>query len=160
LPTYGAEEGLNDGSGLWLLAGLGHLVTLPRAAVTIYMGCVAIGPGAIGLLIARGRLTEPANDVVALCRDTVILAACLTAAISPHYTWYFAWLALPPVVAPIPAILWLSVSPVVLYLDPFNDRFFWPGIVYLPAAGLTLFSLWKRHAPRSVVISASEGRSK
>jgi alpha-1,6-mannosyltransferase len=160
LPTYGSEEGLSNGSGVWLLAGLGHLVALPRAAVTIYLCCAAIGLGAIGLLIARGRRVEPASDIVALCRDTAILAACVTAVISPHYTWYFAWLALPSVVAPIPAILWLSVSPVVLYLDPFNDRFFWPGIVYLPAAGLTLFSLWKRHAPRAVVIAASEGRSK
>jgi alpha-1,6-mannosyltransferase len=160
LPTYGSEEGLNDGSGVWLLAGLGHLVALPHAAVTIYLCCAAIGLGAVALLIARGRWAAPEHDVVALCRDTAILAGCVTAVISPHYTWYFAWLALPSVVAPIPAILWLSVSPVVLYLDPFNDRFVWPGIVYLPAAGLTLFSLWKRHAPRAVVIAASEGHPK
>ena len=63
---------------------------------------------------------------------------------SPHYTWYFAWLALPSVIAPIPAVLWLSAAPVALYLDPDNSRFLWRCIVYLPAAALTIAALRRR----------------
>jgi len=155
LPTYGAEEGLDDGSGFWLLAGLSRLFVLPPGAASIYMLCVAAGFGLLALWIARGRT----SDVGRLCRDTAVLAACATAAISPHYAWYFAWLALPCVVAPVPAVIWLSVAPVVLYIDPFHERFFWPSLVYLPAAGLTLAALWRRrHMPR-VTVAASESRA-
>jgi alpha-1,6-mannosyltransferase len=140
LPTYGAEEGLDDGSGLWLLAGLSHLFALPSGAVVIYMVCVAAGFALLSFWIARGRT----SDAGRLCRDTAILAAAATAAISPHYAWYFAWLALPCVVAPVPAVIWLSVAPVVLYVDPFHERFFWPSLVYLPAVGLSLAALWRR----------------
>jgi alpha-1,6-mannosyltransferase len=144
LSSYGAEEGLDDGSGFWLLAGLSHLVTLPHAAGALYAACVAVGFGALALWIAQRRVMGATEDVVLLCRDTAVLAACATAAISPHYPWYFAWLALPCVVAPIPAVIWLSVAPVLLYLDPFHERFFWPALVYVPAAGLALGSLWRR----------------
>jgi hypothetical protein len=67
--------------------------------------------------------------------------ACLTAAISPHYPWYFAWLALPSVIRPFRAVLWLSAAPVLLYLDPLSERFLWPSLVYLPALGLALADL-------------------
>lgn len=157
LPSYGSEEGLASGTGFWVLAGLAHLFTLPPAAGAIYMACAAIGLLAVALVILRGKAVGAGHDVVLLCRDTAILAACATAIISPHYTWYFAWLALPSVVAPLPAVLWLSVAPVILYLDPLGERFFWPGIVYLPAAGLTLFSMWKRRAPQHAAITTSEG---
>ena len=144
LGGYGTEEGMADGSGIWLLAGLSHLFPLPTAAPAIYAACVAAGFAVLALRIMRGR--EPLPDTLLLCRDVAVLAACATVAISPHYPWYFAWLALPAVVAPIPAVIWLSVSPVLLYLDPFHERFFWPCLVYLPAVALSLVGLWRRHA--------------
>jgi len=141
---YGAEEGMADGSGIWLLAGMSHLFQLPEAAPAIYAACVAAGFALLALRIMRG--TAPMPDTVLLCRDVAVLAACATVAISPHYPWYFAWLALPAVIAPVPAVIWLSVSPVLLYIDPFRERFFWPCLVYLPAAALSLAGLWRRHA--------------
>jgi alpha-1,6-mannosyltransferase len=157
LPTYGAEEGFDDGSGFWLLAGLSHLFTLPRRITAIYICCVAAAFGGLALWISRGRRDVPANDVVLLCRDTAILAACATAAIGPHYAWYFAWLALPCVVAPVPAVIWLSAAPVIFFIDPFNERFFWPSLVYLPAAALTLAAIWRRHFPSPAALAISEG---
>jgi alpha-1,6-mannosyltransferase len=79
----------------------------------------------------------------------------LTFVISPHYPWYFPWLALPCVLAPSPAVLWLSVAPVVLYIDPFDDRFYWPSLVFLPALALGLLALRRRRVPISSV--ATEG---
>ena len=67
--------------------------------------------------------------------------ALLTFAISPHYPWYFAWLAVPCVLAPTPAVLWLSVSPILLYLDTFGDRFVWPSVVFGPAICFALAGL-------------------
>ncbi len=158
LSGYGAEEGLDTGSGFWLLAGLSHLVALPPVATKLYMAAVVAGYAALALWILRGRATNTLADVTMLCRDTGILAAYATAAISPHYSWYFSWMALPCIVSPVPAVVWLSSAPVLLYLDPFHDRFFWPATVYVPALGLAAWSLWRRRGPPSpAALAAPQG---
>ena len=73
--------------------------------------------------------------VTGLRVDATVMAAA-TVAISPHYPWYFAWLALPAIVAPSRTLIWLATAPVLLYADTFGDRFVWPCTVYLPALGL------------------------
>jgi alpha-1,6-mannosyltransferase len=138
LPGYGAEEGLTDGTGVWLLAGLSHLVTLPRLATGIYFCVAASLIGALGAWVAFVK--RPTTDTE-IWRAAGSLMACVTFAISPHYSWYFVWLALPAIVAPSRALIWLSTAPVLLYLDPFHERFFWPSLVWLPAFALALVDL-------------------
>ena len=157
MPTYNQEEGIADGSGFWLLAGLGHLVPLPQGVSAIYVACVAAGLGLLALAMIRRTADGTVADVTLLCRDTAVLAGCAMAALSPHYPWYFAWLALPSVIAPMPAVIWLSAAPVALYLDPNNSHFLWRSIVYVPAAALTLATLWRRRARLSQVLAAPEG---
>lgn len=147
LPSYGQEEGIANGSGLWLLAGLTNLVPLPACATAVYAVCAAAALSAIAIGILRQR--PPGNDARALCRDTAIMSAAAMAVISPHYPWYFAWLALPAVVAPSRALLWLATAPLLLFLNPIaGDRFLWPSLVYVPAALLLLGDLRRyRDAP-------------
>lgn len=158
MPTYDKQEGLDSGRGFWLLAGLSHIVPLPPHASALYIACSAAVLGFVALTLIRRRADGTAQDVAMLCRDTAVLAGGTMAAFSPHYTWYFAWLALPSVIAPIPAVLWLSAAPVALYLDPSNSRFFWPAILYLPAIALTLAGLrqWRRQ-PLPQALASSEG---
>ncbi len=157
MPSYDREEGIADGSGFWLLAGLAHLMPLPRGVSAIYVACVAAGLGLLSLVILRRRAQGTADDVTLLCRDTAVLAGCAMAALSPHYTWYFAWLALPSVIAPIPAVIWLSAAPVALYIDPDNSHFLWRSIVYVPAAALTLASLWRGRQRLPQALATPEG---
>ena len=132
LPGYGQEEGLADGTGIWLLAGLSLLVPLPRDAVPIYGACAAAGFTILSVAIMRR--SAPDNDARALCRDVGVLAAVATAAISPHYHWYFAWLALPAVLAPSRSLVWLATAPLLLIEEPVpGDRFWWPSLIYIPA---------------------------
>ncbi len=155
LPSYGREEGLAGGSGIWLLAGLGALVPLPSLAVPLYLAAVAAA--LLLLSVAILRRPTPANDARALCRDAGALAALATAAASPHYHWYFAWLALPAVVAPSRALLWLATAPLALVIEPIpGDRFLWPSLVYAPAILLLLADL--RRAGRPAVPPASPAR--
>jgi len=135
MPGYSAEEGLSDGSGFWLLAGLSNLVSLPATAAPIYVALAAALLGALGFWIAF--VSRPITDRD-IWRAAGILMAGATVAISPHYPWYFAWLALPAIVAPSRTLIWLATAPVLLYADTFGDRFVWPCIVYLPALGLAL----------------------
>jgi alpha-1,6-mannosyltransferase len=155
--AYGREEGFADGRGFWLLAGLAHLAPLPRVALPIYVACVAAGLGLLSFAILRREVQGSVADVTLLCRDTAVLAGCAMAALSPHYTWYFAWLALPSVIAPIPAVIWLSAAPVALYLDPDNSHFLWRAIVYAPAAALTLASLWRSRQRLPQALATPEG---
>lgn len=135
MPGYGTEEGLSDGTGFWLLAGLSRVVNLPPVAAPIYIALAALLLAGLGLWVAFVR--RPSTDVE-IWRAAGLLMACATVAISPHYPWYFAWLALPAIVAPSRALIWLATAPVLLYLDTFGDRFVWPSVVYLPALALAV----------------------
>ncbi len=131
LGGYGAEEGLRDGSGLWLLAGIGRLTPLPAWAAPAYLAAAGAALLALAWRIAR----RPAHDIAA---DAGLLAAALTVVISPHYPWYFAWLSLFAALAPSRTLIWLGAAPVLLYVNPGGDQFLWPSLVYLPALALTI----------------------
>jgi hypothetical protein len=140
LPGYGAEEGIESGSGIWLLAGLRHLIELPLRAVPVYGAVALLALGGLGLWIMTRPRPSPGTpaDVISVCGEAAILAAAITVVVSPHYAWYFTWLALPAVVRPYWSVIWLSAAPILLYLDPFDEPFFWRSAVYLPAAILAL----------------------
>ena len=142
LPGYAAEEGLAPGTvgggGFWLLAGLAEFGRLPEFAGPAYLALAAALLLGLGAWIAfRDRVPcDPAADAVRVAGRTALLAAALMLAISPHYPWYFPWLALPCCLAPLGAAIWLGVAPLLLYLDPLHERFLWPALVYVPAIGL------------------------
>jgi hypothetical protein len=132
LPPYGQEEGIDSGHGIWLLAGLAELMPLPPAASAVYAAGVALV--FLGLAVTILRQPPPESDIGALCRDTGMPGAAAMAAIIPHYHWYFAWLALPAVVAPPRRLLWPATAPLLLIEEPIlGDRFFWPSLIYVPA---------------------------
>jgi hypothetical protein len=146
LGQYGSEEGLDAGSGVWLLAGIAEIVPLPAHAG---LGYFVIAGGCLAVLAARiaFRPHPPAGsapDVITLCGDAAILMACATVAVSPHYPWYFPWLALPCALVPYRAVLWLSVAPLAFYFDPLDNLFLWESIVYVPAILLATADLLGR----------------
>jgi hypothetical protein len=51
-------------------------------------------------------------------------------------------------------VVWLSAASVLLYTDPFDDRFFWPCLVYLPAFGLVVRRGWLRAWTHPVSVAA------
>jgi alpha-1,6-mannosyltransferase len=135
LPGYGAEEGLTDGSGFWLLLTLSRLVTLPAAAGKIYLVLAALCLAGLAIWVAFVR--RPMSDV-AVWQSVGLLLGVTTILMSPHYQWYFAWLALPATVVPSRALIWLSVTPLLLYANPFRDPIVWPVLIYAPAMSLAL----------------------
>ncbi len=147
LPSYQGEEGFSDGTGFWLLAGLAEFGRLPDWVVTAYLALAATVLAALAIRVLRGPPARE-NAIVTLCRDAGLLAGALMVALSPHYPWYFAWLAVPAVLAPSPALLWLAAAPLLLFLDPIpGDRFLWPALVYLPAALLLAVPQGDRSCP-------------
>ncbi len=143
LGGYGSEEGYDGaGGGFWLLAGLGRLVALPDTAAAVYKAVAAV---VLALLAGWFAFVRRPDNPVALCAAAGVMMAVLTFAISPHYPWYYAWLAMPSVLAPAPVLVWLSAAPMLLYLDTFGDRLAWPSVVFVPAILLALLSVrWPR----------------
>src|SRR6185437_11804811 len=127
-----------SGAGIWVLAVLAQIGALPAFAPAAYALCAAGVLAALGCWVAFVR--RPDSPVsIAACAGA--LMAVLTFAVSPHYPWYFAWLAVPSVLAPTPAVLWLSSVPVLIYLDGYGDNLLWSCVVYVPVLLLALLSL-------------------
>jgi alpha-1,6-mannosyltransferase len=148
LVWYFSDEDLAQGTGIWLLAGIGLLTPTTPFMADVYGAAVLVCLATLAGWIAF-RPRPPAGDAVdvrRVCGDAALLAAAVTVAIDPHYPWYFVWLALPCCVRARWSIVWLSVSPVLLYINPWHERFFWPCLVYLPAAMLAVWEWWRSAA--------------
>jgi len=161
LPGYAAEEGIDRGSAFWLLAGLGHVVALSPAMVSAYEAAAALVLGGLALWVAfrpRPRL-DPGGDMVRVCRDAAILAAATMAALSPPYSWYFAWLALPCCLAPLRSVIYLSAAGLLLDLNPWDERFVWPALLYGPAIALAVLDWRRLRSGRAAALAVAFERS-
>ena len=156
LPAYAGEEGIGQGRGIWLLAGLSKLVTLPPAAGFAYFLVVAAVFAWLGMIMSGAAPVDQRADIVRTAGNTAILAAAATCAISAHYPWYFVWLAVPSCVAPYRSVIFLSAGALLLYLNPLDERFWWPTLLYAPAIVLAALDLKRRRAGRISVAHAVE----
>lgn len=133
LPGYSAEEDLGSGSGFWLLAGLERIAPLPPFAGRLYIVIAAAALFGLALVVAgRDRRADP----IGIARRTALLATATVFAISPHYAWYYPWLALPCCICPIPGVIYLSAAALLLYVNPLDEHFLWPCLLFLPALSL------------------------
>jgi hypothetical protein len=140
LPGYAQEEGMQAGTGFWLLAGLADLIKLPPAAVTVYALAV------LGVLATLAwpmlRRAQPPSAVQA-ARDAGTLIVATMVALSPHYPWYYPWASVPAAIAPQRSAIFLGCAAILLYLDPLHENFFWPALVFVPTIAL---SVWDRRS--------------
>lgn len=145
LPGYASEEGLESGGGVLLLRLAALSGPLPFWAGPAYdaLGLAVLLTFSV-FVVWRALPADPARRATHICRDALWLGAATMAVLSPHYPWYLTALALPAVLAPRPAALWLMLSAPVLYLDPDHHRVLWPSLVFLPSFALLAFDLPQR----------------
>ena len=150
LPGYASEEGIDKGSGLWLLAGIGTLMPLPPLASRVYLAVAAAGFAALAGWIAfrSAAITDPARDIVRVARHAAILAAATMVTLSPHYSWYYVWLALPCCICPLRSVIYLSAAGLLLYVNPLDEHFLWPCLVFVPTLVLAVLDFGRpAHGP-------------
>jgi alpha-1,6-mannosyltransferase len=155
LPGYAAQEGLDSGSGIYWLDLLDRFVALPVGAGAVWLGMAGIVLLALGVWMVFVRTPPRAGDPVAVARDIVLLMTVLTAAITPHYAWYFVWLALPACLFPLPSVIYLSAAAMIQYHDPFDDRVLQFSVIYLPFLVLAVIDLWRHRIRRPVPIEVA-----
>jgi hypothetical protein len=148
LGGYVSEEGVENGHGIFLLQLLSSVVALPGWAAAAY---IVLALSVLAVLAAwfafGGPLpAAPGARLLQQARQAVILGAVVLVAVSPHYPWYFAWLAPLACLAPLPSVLWmLAAAPLLAHGAV--ETLVVPGAVYVPAAILALFEL--RRLPMS-----------
>ncbi len=131
LGQYGQEEKLDTGQGYWLLAVLG----LPGWFTPYYLAAAACGLAALGGFIA---FVSAPRDALAICRTATWLIIALLLILSPHYAWYYGWLAAFAAIAPSRAAVFLSSAALLLYQQTLPDHVLLPSLIFAP----TLLLLW------------------
>jgi alpha-1,6-mannosyltransferase len=110
LGGYVAEEGLSDGSGIFLWQLLGAVAAVPDHALAIYLPAAAIIMAATALILMLRSPTERGDIAAAMWLGVTFLVL-----VSPHYPWYFAWLIPFLCFYPVVGVGYLTCA--VLYLN-------------------------------------------
>ncbi|HEY9403866.1 MAG TPA: glycosyltransferase family 87 protein [Pyrinomonadaceae bacterium] len=149
LPGYASEEGLQSGARFFLLQLAQSLLGATRLPNSVYVAFVLALMGAL----AAWCLFKRESGERDFAWRAALLATAFTVLLSPHYTWYFAWLvAFLCVVrgkALVP-LLCLTVAAFMLYGTWLGDA---PAqmlrlnaSIYLPSAVLLILCYWRRGA--------------
>lgn len=133
LGGYADEEGIYDGTGLWLVA---PFAPLPGWTVKAFLLTTVAALLAVGWRVSAGP-----RDVIRAARASCVAMVILLVAISPHYPWYYAWASVPAVIAPARATIWMGAAAILLYLSPLHERFIWPALLYLPTIALAVWDV-------------------
>lgn len=148
LGQYGHEEALDTGSGFWLLALLGSVVHLPAWAETIYVALSLLVLAGLGYALAFRMQVHSAR---AMAGAAAVMALALLILLSPHYAWYYPWIAGFAAIAPSAAAIWISAAAVLLYAQTLPQHVLLPTLVFLPAL-LLARTTWRAahfdHAPK------------
>ena len=140
LPGYAHEEGLENGSGFFILRALALIGPVPRwmaDAYTAIAGLTLLGLAAY-FMLGPALPADPAHRIVTIGKAAAVLATATTVAISPHYPWYLGWLPLFACFAPYRSVVYLSASGVLLYLDPYHRETIYPWLIYGPCLLLAM----------------------
>jgi hypothetical protein len=111
LGGYVAEEGFEQGNGIFLWQLAGTVLPLPPQAFTYYFPLAAVVLAGLGLAVLFRR-TQPRADIA----GALILAVAFTVLLSPHYPWYFAWLIPFVCIRPLACVIYLTCAASYLHL--------------------------------------------
>jgi alpha-1,6-mannosyltransferase len=144
VPGYISEEGLDSGAGFFVWNLLHFWFSLGKGSVLLYLAAAAAVLAAAGIHVILSDLTGDR-----FFSAVAALAALFTLLLSPHFPWYFAWLVPFLCFAPSPAMLYLSVSSLLLYFisggpDLDGGRTLIEAFIYGPFAALAALEFARR----------------
>jgi hypothetical protein len=147
LPGYAGEEGLHSGERYFLLQAVRGLFGEVRGASVAYVAFALVVMAALGAWCLLKRESGERD----YAGRAALLATAFTVLLSPHYTWYFAWLAAFLCVVRvgfIAPLMCLTVAAFMLYGtwlgDAPADMLRLNACIYLPPAVLLVASYLKR----------------
>jgi hypothetical protein len=127
LGRYLAEEGLDQGTGIFLWQFVTAIVPLPPQAFAFYLAAAAAVMAALGLLVVmRDR---PGADLA----GAMLLAVTFIILLSPHYPWYFAWLVPFLCFYPLAGVIYLTCACGLLYFADWPPTLWQALPIYVPS---------------------------
>ena len=143
LGGYASERGMVSGEQFFLLALARQLLDahLPTSAYLVFVFAV------LGIL-SLWMMQFQRGDGLHYLRNSLVIASVFIVLLSPHFSWYFAWLI--PFLCFIPslAVLYLTLASFVLYLTWLGDSpdrvLILKAFIFLPALILLLVNSWRR----------------
>jgi hypothetical protein len=133
LGRYIGEEGLDRGAGIFPWQLLGTIVPLHEGAFAFYLAGAALLMAALALFVLMRE--QPAGADLA---GAMLLAVCFTMLLSPHYSWYFAWLVPFLCFYPVLGVIYLTCAANYLYFAHWPPTLAEGLVVYGPAIALLL----------------------
>jgi hypothetical protein len=132
LGRYLAEEGLDQGTGIFLWQFVTAIVPLPARAFAFYLAAAAAVMAALGLLVVmRDR---PGADLA----GAMLLAVTFTILLSPHYPWYFAWLVPFLCFYPLAGVVYLTCACGLLYFADWPPTLWQALPIYVPCIAILI----------------------
>ncbi len=152
LGHYVAEEGFDQGSGIFLWQLLGAIVPLQAQALAIYLPVAAAIMAVLALFVVM-REQGPGADLA----GAMLLAVTFTILLSPHYAWYFAWLVPFLCFYPVIGVVYLTCAASYLYFAHWPPSV-WEGLVIYGPCVLILIAEFAFRRHRDSTRKKSEAR--
>lgn len=148
LGGYAAQEGIDDGQGVFPLSVLARLAPLPVYAAKLYLFLLAVAFAGIAaaFLFQQARYLSREEFARRVCRRSLLLGCMLMVGLSPHYAWYYCWLLIPACIVALPSVIYLAAASLLLYLNPGHTQLFWPALVYGPFLLMAAYDVWRNRA--------------
>jgi hypothetical protein len=127
LSGYASEEGLRDGTGIFLWSLLQTVHHLPADALRYYAPIVALIMAALAVWL-QWRSTAARRPLA----GALLLAGAFTLLVSPHDPWYFTWIVPFLCFRPSLAHLWLTAACVTMYVLPDPTGLTTQSLLYAP----------------------------
>ena len=143
LPGYASERGMVNGEQFFLLSAARQLfhAAVPASVYVVFAVAVL---GALSLwLPAKQR-----NNDAGYLQNGLLMASVFMVLLSPHFTWYFAWLV--PFLCFVPAIpvFYVTFASFLLYLTWLGDStervLILKALIFLPALVWGSIQVWRR----------------
>jgi alpha-1,6-mannosyltransferase len=145
LPGYASERGMVNGEQFFLLTAARQLfhASVP-ASVYLVFAMVVLGALSLWLMMKQ----QQQNNDIGYLRNSLLIASVFMILLSPHFSWYFAWLI--PFLCFIPSIpvFYLTFASFLLYLTWLGDSphrvFVLKALIFVPFVVLGSIQVWLR----------------
>jgi alpha-1,6-mannosyltransferase len=145
LPGYAGERGMISGEQFFILGIARRLLSL-NVPTTPYIIFALLVMVVLAAWLMRGQ----ESDRQGFLRSGLIMATAFMVLVSPHFSWYFAWLIPFLCFVPSAPVFYLTLASFTLYLTWLwwtpEPVFKIKAFLYLPFAILVAIAMWRRHS--------------
>ena len=143
LGGYASERGMVSGEQFFLLAWARNVLNA-HVPTSAYLVFVVAALGVLSLWLIRHQETRD----IGYLRSSLVIASVFIVLLSPHFSWYFAWLI--PFLCFVPSfpVFYLTLASFLLYLTWLGDSpdrvLMLKALIFAPALIILLLMSWWR----------------